>query len=171
MTLSFWTVELHSNCRLIFHFHLWMYDRWSPSVGVDIIHHWRIPVVVDAVMLVVVELHVCTFSDFSCNMYFDSFTRSSIWKKIKNRMVLWAIMIETETKSNQTNRGTVWRVKVQQMQSAPLELQFNGIWKYKRGIFVLHWQHRSIKHVLIKDSSNASWWGNQLIKKIKPDDK
>ena len=29
-----------------------------------IIHHWQIPVVVDAVMLVVVELHVCTFSDF-----------------------------------------------------------------------------------------------------------
>ena len=47
-------------------------------------------------------------------------------------------MIETETKSNQTNRGTVWREMVQQMQSAPFELQFNGIWKYKRGIFVLH---------------------------------
>ena len=57
--------------------------------------------------------------------------------------------------------------KVQQMQSAPFELQFNGIWKCKRGIFLLHWQHRSIKHVLIKDSSNASWWGNQLIKKNK----
>ena len=28
--------------------------------------------------------------------------------------------------------------KVQQMQSAPFELQFNGIWKYKRGIFLLH---------------------------------
>ena len=46
-------------------------------------------------------------------------------------MVLWAIMIETETKSNQTNRGTVWREKVQQMQSAPFELQFNGIWNTK----------------------------------------
>ena len=33
-------------------------------------------------------------------------------KKIKNWMVLGAIMIETETKSNQTNRGTVWREKV-----------------------------------------------------------
>ena len=43
-------------------------------------------------------------------------------KKIKNWMVLGAIMIETETKSNQTNRGTVWREKVQQMQSAPFEL-------------------------------------------------
>ena len=59
-------------------------------------------------------------------------------KKIKNWMVLGAIMIETETKSNQTNRGTVWREKVLQMQSAPFELQFNGIWKYRRGIFALH---------------------------------
>ena len=41
-------------------------------------------------------------------------------------------MIETETKSNQTNRVTVWREKVQQIQSAPSELQFNGIWKYKK---------------------------------------
>ena len=43
-------------------------------------------------------------------------------------------MIETEAKSNQTNRGTVWREKVQQMQSAPFELQFWNLEIEKRYI-------------------------------------
>ena len=98
-------------------------------------------------------------------------------------------------KQNQTrnSRGTEKREKVQQVQSLLLNYDWTSPGSTKRGISVLHWLHRGIwqnttqwdhhkntfedrwkrsksnlKHVLEIDSSNASWWINQLIfKKMK----
>ena len=55
-------------------------------------------------------------------------------------------MAQVNTKQNQTrnSRGTVWREKVQQMQSTPLNYDLMSSRRTKRGIFVLHWLHGGI---------------------------
>ena len=97
---------------------------------------------------------------------------------------------DVSRKQNQTknSRGTVRREKVQQVQSLFLNYDWTSPGSTKKDISVLHWLHRGIwqnttrwdnhtntfedrwkrsksnlKHVLGTDSSNASWWKNQLI--------
>ena len=79
-------------------------------------------------------------------------------------------MIGTETKSDQTNRGTVWREKVQQIQSAPFELHFTGIWKYKKRYICASLTTPKHKTCTDKRQRQCELMGKSThLKKIKPD--